>query len=150
MKILLIGNGGRENAIAWKIYNSKSFIENNGKIFNTIGNPGINKFAEPVNINSTDINELIEFTLREKIDFTVVGPEIPLSLGIVDEFEKKGLRIFGPRKQAAEIESSKVFAKNLMLQNNIPTALHRVFSKENLEEAKEFFKQCSYPVVIKA
>ncbi|MDQ3021919.1 MAG: phosphoribosylamine--glycine ligase [Bacteroidota bacterium] len=150
MKILLIGNGGREDAIARKIYNSKLFIENNGKLFNTIGSPGINRVAERVNIKPTNTNALVEFALRSEIDFTIVGPEIPLSLGIVNEFEKNGLRIFGPRKEAAEIESSKIFAKNLMQQNNIPTARYKIFSKESLKEAREFFDKCSYPVVIKA
>jgi phosphoribosylamine--glycine ligase len=150
VKILLIGNGGRENAIAWKIYNSGSFIETKSKLYVTIGNPGINKFAEPVNIKPTQINLLVEFGIKEKIDFTVVGPEIPLSMGIVNEFEKNGLKIFGPRKEAAEIESSKVFAKKLMKENNIPTAKHKVFSRENLNEAKGYFDLCPYPVVIKA
>jgi phosphoribosylamine---glycine ligase len=146
----LIGNGGRENALAWKIHNSGSFIKTNSKLYNTTGNPGINKFAEPVNIQPTEINSLADFCLKEKIDFTVVGPEIPLSMGIVNEFEKNGLRIFGPCCEAAEIESSKVFAKKLMNENNIPTAKHRAFSGEDLNKAKEYFDTCSYPVVIKA
>lgn len=150
MKILLVGNGGRENAMAWKIYNSKSFTDTESKMYVTIGNPGINKFAEPVSIKPDETKSLIEFALREKIDFTVVGPEIPLSKGIVNEFEKQGLKIFGPTKEAAEIESSKIFSKGLMIENNIPTAKYKNFSKENLTAANVFLNECVYPVVIKA
>lgn len=150
MKILLIGNGGRENAIARKIYNSNLFKSEESKIFCTIGNPGINKLAEPVNINPTEIENLVEFSLKEKIDFTVVGPEIPLSMGIVNEFENTGLKIFGPRREAALIESSKVFSKKLMSENNIPTAKFKNFSKDNYSEAINFLAECDYPSVIKA
>jgi len=150
MKILLIGNGGRENALAWKIYNSKSFKDSNSKLYITLGNPGINKFAEIVEISPSDIISLKKFAVAEKIDFTIVGPEAPLSKGIVDEFEKIDLKIFGPTKKAAEIESSKIFAKDLMIRNNIPTAKYRSFSKDVIEEAHKFLGKCSYPVVIKA
>lgn len=150
MKILLVGNGGRENAMAWKIYNSKSFTGTESKMYVTIGNPGINKFASPVSIKSTETKSLAEFALKENIDFTVVGPEIPLSMGIVNEFEELGLKIFGPTKEAAEIESSKIFAKGLMIENNIPTAKYKIFSKENLTAANDFLNECVYPVVIKA
>ncbi len=150
MKVLLIGNGGRENAIAWKIYNSKSFKDSDGIIYVTTGNPGINKFALPVNIKQTDTESLLDFAFKEKIDITVAGPEIPLSLGIVNEFEKKGLKIFGPTKEAAEIESSKVFSKDLMSGNNIPTAKYKAFSKKNLKEAKDFLNKNTFPAVVKA
>lgn len=150
MKILLVGNGGRENALAWKIYSSKSFQTSNGRLYNTLGNPGINKFAEPVNVKPEAINLLTEFALNENIDFTVVGPEVPLSLGIVDEFEKNELKIFGPKKSSAEIESSKIFAKNLMNNNNIPTAKYNVFSKSTSKLAYDFLNTCQYPVVVKA
>ena len=150
MKVLLIGNGGRENAIAWKIFNSDSFIKSGGKLFCTKGNPGIDKFAESIDIDQTDTDALISFSLKEKIDFTVVGPEIPLSLGIVDDFEKHGLKIFGPSKKAAQIETSKIFAKKLMADNNIPTAKYRSFSKENISESIKFTDECTFPVVFKA
>lgn len=150
MKILLIGNGARENALAWKIFNSPSFKNNNSVLYAAPGNPGINKFATPINIHSTDIKSLKEFALKEKIDFTVVGPEIPLSLGIVDEFEKEGLKIFGPRKSAAEIETSKVFSKDLMQKYGIPTAQYKVFTGENLNELDSFVENIKFPVVIKA
>lgn len=150
MKILLVGNGGRENAIAWKIANSKSFIETDSVLYNTLGSPGINEFAKPVEIRPDDIELLKEFSLKERIDFTIVGPEVPLAMGIVNEFEKEGLKIFGPKKEAAEIESSKVFAKNLMRQNKIPTAEYRTFDAGNLKPANDYFMNCSYPVVIKA
>ncbi len=150
MKILLIGNGARENALAWKIFNSPSFINTNSVLYAAPGNPGINKFATPINIHSTDIKSLKEFALKENIDFTVVGPEIPLSLGIVDEFEKEGLKIFGPRKSAAEIETSKVFSKDLMQKYGIPTAQYKVFTGENLNELDSFVEKIKFPVVIKA
>ncbi len=150
MNILLIGNGGRENALAWKIFNSPSFRNNNGKLYNTTGNPGINQFAEPVEIKEYDLKSLITFALKAKIDFTVVGPEIPLSKGIVNKFEREGLKIFGPAREAALIESSKSFAKNLMLQANIPTARFKTFSKNNIKEAEQHLKRIDYPAVIKA
>lgn len=150
MKILLIGNGGRENAIAWKISNSDSFFKSGGKLFCTKGNPGIEKYAESIDIDQTDISSLIKFAEAEKIDFTIVGPEIPLSMGIVDEFEKKGFKIFGPTKKAAEIETSKIFAKKLMLDNNIPTANYKAFSKVDFSDAVKFIDECKYPLVFKA
>ena len=150
MKILLIGNGGRENALAWKIFNSVSFQETKSRLYNTIGSPGINEFAGPVDINPSDTEKLISFVKKEGIDFTVVGPELPLSAGIVNEFGKNGLKIFGPSKEAAEIESSKIFSKKLMSDNNVPTARYKDFSGKNINEAKEFLRSCKYPVVIKA
>jgi len=150
LNILLIGNGGRENAIAWKICNSESYINSNSTLYCSNGNPGLNNFAEPVNLKPTQFKELIQFCTDKHIELTIVGPEIPLSLGIVNEFEKNGLKIFGPSKEAAEIESSKVFSKELMTENNIPTAKFKKFSKYKIPEAEKFFEDCSYPVVIKA
>jgi len=150
MKILLIGNGGRENALAWKIFNSVSFSDTGSRLFNTTGSPGINEFADPVAINPSETEKLIEFVKNEGIGFTVVGPEVPLSLGIVNDFVKNGLKIFGPTKEAAEIESSKVFSKKLMADNNIPTAGYKDFSDKNINDAKDFLSTCKYPVVIKA
>ncbi|MEO8446875.1 MAG: phosphoribosylamine--glycine ligase [bacterium] len=150
MKILLIGSGGRENAIAAKIFESESFKKQRGKIYCAPGNPGINRFAEPVDIKQTDIDLLLKFALNNIIDFTIVGPEVPLTAGIVNKFEDNGLKIFGPRKEAAEIESSKVFSKNLMQQNNIPTAKFKIFSKDDLTGALIFLNECRFPLVIKA
>ncbi|MBX7046359.1 MAG: phosphoribosylamine--glycine ligase [Ignavibacteria bacterium] len=150
MKVLLIGNGARENALAWKIVNSPSFKNSGSVLYAAPGNPGINKFANSINIASTDIQSLKNFALNEKIDFTVVGPEIPLSIGIVDEFEKEGLKIFGPSKAAAEIETSKVFSKELMQKYSVPTAKFKAFNTENLNELSSFIDEVNYPVVIKA
>lgn len=150
MKILLIGNGARENALAWKIFNSPSFKNTGSILYAAPGNPGINKFATAINIHSTDILSLKEFAIDNIIDFTVVGPEIPLSLGIVDDFEKAGLKIFGPKQSAAEIETSKVFSKDLMQKYGIPTAQYKVFTTENLNELSSFIEKINFPVVIKA
>lgn len=150
MKILLIGNGARENALAWKIFNSPSFKNTDSVLYSAPGNPGINKFATAINFHSTDIQELKKFVIDNKIDFTVVGPEIPLSLGIVDKFEKEGLKIFGPKQSAAEIETSKVFSKDLMQKYGIPTAQYKVFTTENLNELNIFIEKINFPVVIKA
>ncbi|MCX6164241.1 MAG: phosphoribosylamine--glycine ligase, partial [Ignavibacteriae bacterium] len=150
MKILIVGNGGRENAIAVSIFNSESNKKSNSKLFSTIGTPGLDKICIPVNIKPTEIDKLIKFVKKEKIDFTVVGPEIPLSQGIVNEFEKENLKIFGPTKQAAEIETSKIFAKNLMKKYRIPTASYREFSIDNIKEANEYLLCSKYPLVIKA
>lgn len=150
MKILLIGSGGRESALGWKIHNSPSFQNSNSELFCAPGNPFLAEFAECVNIKAEDIPELLKFALDNKIDFTVVGPEVPLSMGLADELEKNGLKVFGPSQSAAEIESSKIFAKNLMRKYGIPTAAFRTFDKNTKDEAKEYLKTLNYPVVIKA
>ena len=144
MNILVIGSGGREHAIVWKVAKSRKVK----KIFCAPGNPGIAQLAECVSIKIDDINGLREFAVKEKIDLTVVGPELPLTLGIVDSFEEKGLNIFGPSKKAAEIEGSKVFAKDLMQKYEIPTAVYRVF--KNPKNAKDYVKEHSLPLVVKA
>src|SRR5436853_7096799 len=117
MRILVIGNGGREHAIVWKLNQSK----NAEKIYCTIGNPGINEIAEPIDIKPDDVTSLLKFAEEYKIDFTVVGPEVPLAAGIVDEFVKAGHKIFGPTKNAARLENSKVFAKEFMKRHGIPS-----------------------------
>ncbi|MBV6480120.1 MAG: Phosphoribosylamine--glycine ligase [Ignavibacteria bacterium] len=150
MKVLIVGNGGREHAIARSIHESASFRKDNGILYCTSGNPGMEKFCIPVNIKPADINSLSKFAVENKIGFTVVGPEAPLSLGIADVFQKNGIKIFGPVKGAAEIESSKIFAKNLMKENEIPTARYKTFSKKEIEEAIGFINECTYPVVFKA
>lgn len=144
MKVLVVGSGGREHALIWKIAQS-SKVE---KIFCATGNAGIAELAECVNLEVENITGLVNFAVDKKIDLTIVGPETPLSLGIVDEFEKYGLRIFGPGKNAAMLESSKVFAKNIMQKHGIPTAECRVFSDPY--EAKEYIDKNNMPVVIKA
>jgi len=108
MKILVIGSGGREHALVWKIAQSKKV----DKIYAAPGNPGMKNLAELVDIKATSFVELADFAREKKIDLTIVGPEQPLALGIVDEFNKLNLRIFGPTQKAAAIESSKAFAKN--------------------------------------
>jgi phosphoribosylamine--glycine ligase len=123
MKILVIGSGGREHALVWKIAQSK-VVE---KIFCAPGNGGIAEIAECVNIKVEDITGLLDFAKIENIDLTVVGPEVPLALGIVDEFANHNLKIFGPCKKAAQLEASKVFAKEFMAKYNIPTASFKVF-----------------------
>ena len=145
MNVLVIGSGGREHAMVWKI--AQSPLVN--KIYCAPGNPGIAHFAENVPIAANHIDALLKFALDHHIELTVVGPEDPLVSGIVDRFKTQGLRIFGPTKAAAQIEGSKVFAKNLMRKYNIPTAGYEVFT--DLEAASEYlYQQKHYPVVIKA
>ena len=146
MKILVVGNGGREHAIIWKLLQSSKV----DKIYCTIGNAGINKIAEPVNIKPTEIRALIDFVKHNGIGYTVVGPEVPLAEGIVDEFIEERLKIFGPSKSAARLENSKVFAKDFMQRNNIPTAKFQSFSSEEKENAVSYINESKYPVVIKA
>ncbi|MFZ3072272.1 MAG: phosphoribosylamine--glycine ligase [Thermodesulfobacteriota bacterium] len=144
MKILIIGSGGREHALAWKI--SKSPLVE--KIFIAPGNAGTLEHGENVAIKADDIEGLKAFALKERIGLTVVGPEVPLTLGIVDEFEMAGLKIFGPSKKAAEIEGSKVFSKELMKKYGLSTATYKTFS--NPDEATEYAKKETHPLVIKA
>jgi len=144
MRILVIGSGGREHALAWKIAQSKLC----DKLFCAPGNAGIAQVAECIDIKADDITGLLDFARREKIDLTVVGPEGPLSLGIVDEFAKYKLKIFGPNKAAAQMEASKVFSKELMAKYKVPTAGFKVF--DNPEEAKEYIEKIGNPCVVKA
>ncbi len=144
MRVLVIGSGGREHALVWKIAQSKLA----DKIFCAPGNGGISKQAECIDIKTEDIPALLEFAKKEKIDLTVVGPEAPLSAGIVDEFNNYKLRIFGPNKKAAQLEASKVFAKELMAKYNIPSADFKIF--DNANEAKEYIELKGAPCVVKA
>jgi len=144
MKVLVIGSGGREHTLVWKMTQSPKV----SKVYCAPGNAGISNLAQCVNIDADSIEKLINFAQKEKIDLTVVGPELPLSRGIVNEFNKQGLRIFGPSKEAAEIESSKVFSKYLMKKYNIPTANYEVF--QNSEKALDYVKKETFPLVIKA
>jgi len=118
------------------------------KIYCAPGNAGINQLAECISIKDSEIDVLLKFADKNQIDLTVVGPEVPLSMGIVDAFQNQGLKIFGPSKKAAEIESSKIFAKYLMEKYNIPTAIYKKF--DNYEQAKKYLESCSIPIVIKA
>lgn len=144
MRILVIGSGGREHALCWKIAQSPLV----DKIFCAPGNGGIAQVAECLDIKADDIAGLLDFARREKIDLTVVGPEVALSLGIVDEFSKYRLKIFGPSKAAALLEASKVFSKELMAKYNIPTASFKVF--DNPGEAKDYIQSIGVPCVVKA
>jgi phosphoribosylamine--glycine ligase len=144
MKILVVGGGGREHALVWKIAQSPLV----SKIFCAPGNPGMAGLADNVPLAVDDLDGLLAFALREKIDLTVVGPELPLSLGIVDRFEAAGLKAFGPYQNAAIIEASKAFSKDLMEKYDIPTAAYGVFSE--IAPALDFVKQLGTPIVIKA
>lgn len=144
MKILVVGGGGREHAICWKLSN-ESNVE---KIYCAPGNAGISSIAECVNIGDSDIENLLKFAKENKIDLTIVGPEIPLVAGIVDVFEKEGLKIFGPNKKCAQLEGSKSFSKDFMIRHNLPTAKYKEYT--DLDEAISEIDSFGYPVVIKA
>lgn len=144
MKVMVVGGGGREHALVWKIAQSPRVEE----IFCTPGNAGIKKIARCVDISAEDIKALADFAEKKSIDLTVVGPEAPLVEGIVDEFEARGLKAFGPNKAASQIEGSKVFAKNLMEKYNIPTAAFRVF--DNSIDAINYIDKMDAPLVVKA
>jgi phosphoribosylamine--glycine ligase len=143
-KVLLIGSGGREHALAWKLAQSPGLE----KLFVAPGNGGMAKAAEIVPIPATDFPALIDFAKRVQIDVTVVGPDDPLALGIVDAFQAAGLRIWGPSKFAAQLESSKAFAKELMARQNIPTAWSATFS--DYGAAAEYVRKNGVPIVVKA
>ena len=146
MKILVIGNGGREHALAWKLAQS----EHATHIYVTPGNAGTECEAKVSNVDIavTDIPHLINFAKDNQIELTIVGPELPLSLGIVDEFEAHGLNCLGPKKQCAQLESSKAFSKDFMTKYNIPTARYQNFT--GVDKAKTYLKEVSLPIVIKA
>ncbi len=144
MKILVVGSGGREHALVWKISQSPLVK----KIYVAPGNPGIGKLAECLPIAITEIEQLKDFALKEKIDLTVVGPEMSLVNGIVDEFRKAGLKIFGPTKIAAELEGSKVFTRELLKRYGIPSPSFKVVA--SLDEAIHYLAKVSMPIVIKA
>lgn len=144
MKVLVVGEGGREHAIVWKLTQSPKV----DKIYCAPGNGGICEIAQCVDIKADNIHGLVNFALRESIDLTVIGPEIPLVLGIVDEFEKNGLRCFGPHKNAAIIEGSKVFSKKLMKDYSIPTPAYNEFT--NSDDARCYLGSAAFPLVIKA
>jgi phosphoribosylamine--glycine ligase len=146
MKILIVGSGGREHALAWKIAQSPLVK----KVYCAPGNAGTLSLGDNVPIDPTDIKGLADFADKEKVDLTVVGPEVPLAMGIVDEFEGKGLKIFGPSKSAAELEGSKVFAKQFMDRHKIPTARFKIV--DNPDQAKKILQseEILFPLVVKA
>lgn len=144
MKVLVVGSGGREHAIVHKLLESEKI----SKLYCAPGNGGISAEAECVNISATDIPALVAWAKKNDIDFTVVGMDDPLIMGIVDAFEAEGLRVFGPSKKAAAIEGSKAFAKELMKKYGIPTASYETF--DNIEKAEEYIKTLTPPVVLKA
>ncbi|ABN52477.1 MAG TPA: phosphoribosylamine--glycine ligase [Hungateiclostridium thermocellum] len=144
MKVLVVGSGGREHALVWKIVQSPR-VE---KVYCAPGNGGISAIAECVPIKAMDIEGIVNFSKEKKIDMVVVAPDDPLAAGMVDALEEAGIRAFGPNKAAAVIESSKAFAKNLMKKYNIPTARYEIF--ENSADAINYLQDQKYPVVVKA
>ncbi|MDY3006680.1 phosphoribosylamine--glycine ligase [Anaerococcus porci] len=144
MKVLIIGNGGREHALAWKVSKSKIVSD----IYLARGNAGTSSFCKNIDIDATDIDSLLEFAIDKKIDLTIVGPEDSLCMGIVDKFKENGLKIFGPDKSCARFEKSKKFTKEFLEKYKIPTAKYKFFTC--FDDAKESLKEFSYPLVIKA
>ena len=143
MKILVIGKGGREHALAYACHKSKLCDE----LYMAPGNPGMAKIGTCVDVSDSDIEGLVSFAKEKQIDLSIVGPEATLSLGVVDAFQKAGLKIFGPTKAAAQVESSKDFAKNIMAKYGIPTAAYQTF--DDLEKATAYVKEKGAPIVIK-
>jgi len=146
VNILVIGSGGREHAIIWKLRQSPQV----NKIFCAPGNAGIEQLALCIPLKQTDIKGLMKFAKEENIDLTVVGSEQPLVEGIVDAFEERRFKIFGPSKAAAQLEGSKVFSKNFMLRHHIPTAKYRSFAATEIDEAKKYINVMETPLVVKA
>ncbi|MEO1365531.1 MAG: phosphoribosylamine--glycine ligase [Acidobacteriota bacterium] len=144
MKVLVIGSGGREHALCWKLKQSPRITE----LYCAPGNPGIGAVADLVPIPADEIHQLADFAQDLRIDLTVVGPELPLTLGIVDEFTGRGMTIFGPKQQAAELEGSKVFSKEFMRRHGIPTADFSI--AHDADEAREHAARFGFPVVLKA
>ena len=144
MKVLVVGSGGREHAICWKLSKSPKV----DKIYCAPGNAGIAELAECVDIKAMEFDKLVAFAKENSIDLTVIGMDDPLVGGVVDVFEAEGLRVFGPRKNAAILEGSKAFSKDLMKKYNIPTAAYETFT--SAKEAKKYLETAEYPIVLKA
>ena len=144
MKVLIVGSGGREHAIAWSVSRSPKA----DKIYCAPGNAGIAEYAECVNIGAMEFEKLADFAQENQIDLTIIGMDDPLVGGIVDEFESRGLRVFGPRKNAAILEGSKAFSKDLMKKYDIPTAAYENF--DNADEALAYLETAKFPIVLKA
>jgi phosphoribosylamine--glycine ligase len=144
MKVLVIGKGGREHALCWRLHQSQSVWG----LFCASGNPGINQLVESVPISPMDFPALVAFAREKKIDLVVVGPDDPLAAGIVDEFLAAGIKVFGPTKAAAQLESSKSFAKSVMKSAGVPTAAYEFF--DDAAAARRYVATCKVPVVVKA
>ncbi|GAB5616779.1 phosphoribosylamine--glycine ligase [Faecalimonas canis] len=144
MKVLIVGSGGREHAIAWSVAKSDKV----DKIYCAPGNAGIAEYAECVNIGAMEFDKLVQFAKEKEIDLTVIGMDDPLVAGVVDAFEAEGLRVFGPNKVAAILEGSKAFSKDLMKKYNIPTAAYENF--DNPEDALAYLETAKFPIVLKA
>ena len=144
MKVLIVGSGGREHAIAWAVAKSDKV----DKIYCAPGNAGIAEYAECVNIAAMEFDKLTAFAKEQAIDLTIIGMDDPLVGGIVDAFEAEGLRVFGPRKNAAIIEGSKAFSKDLMKKYHIPTAAYENFDSK--DAALEYLEKAKMPIVLKA
>ncbi len=144
MRVLVVGGGGREHALVWKLKQSPAVTD----LFVAPGNAGTVELATPVDIAASEVRRLVDFAARAGIDFTVVGPELPLTLGIVDEFESRGLKIVGPNQRAAILEGSKIFAKRLMKKYKIPTGFFQTFYRP--EDAKRYLQDLGAPIVVKA
>ncbi|MCL4121432.1 UNVERIFIED_CONTAM: hypothetical protein GTU68_051088 [Idotea baltica] len=144
MKVLVIGSGGREHTLCWKLKQSEKV----DKIYCAPGNPGISEIAENIPYKVDDIENLVNFAIENKIDLTIVGPEDPLSKGISDEFIKNNLKVFGPQQKPAQIESSKKFAKEIMIAAGVPTAFYESF--DNLEDLENYINEKGAPIVLKA
>jgi phosphoribosylamine--glycine ligase len=144
MKVLVVGSGGREHALVWKIRQSPRV----NKIFCAPGNAGIQRMADCVDIDATDVDALLGFAVKNKIDLTVIGPELSLTAGVVDAFQKEGLRIFGPTQDASILEGSKVFTKNFLKKYHIPSARYKVF--KDSKKAKKYIDKSGAPLVVKA
>jgi phosphoribosylamine--glycine ligase len=144
MKIFIVGNGGREHTLLWKLKRD----EPGAKVFITLGNGGTHHLADAVDLKPTDIEGVVNFSLEESVDLVVVGPELPLELGLTDRLNAENVPVFGPSRAAAQIETSKAFAKNLMKKYGIPTADFRTFS--SFEDAVEYVKKKDRPMVVKA
>src|SRR5688572_24845142 len=144
MKLLMVGGGGREHALLWKLQRDDPALE----LLAAPGNPGIGTIARCLPVSATDVGALAELAAKERVDVTIVGPEAPLAAGIVDRFTSDGLRIFGPTRAAAAVETSKAFTKSLMLRAGIPTA----FASRHTDpgDAKAAARRLGAPVVIKA
>ncbi|HXN13794.1 MAG TPA: hypothetical protein VN865_11845, partial [Candidatus Acidoferrales bacterium] len=144
MKVLVIGKGGREHALVWRLHQSETVW----KIFCASGNPGIDQIAEPVPIAPTDVTALVEFAKSKSVDLTIVGPDDPLGAGIVDQFTRAGLKIFGPTAAAAQLETSKSFAKTIMREAGVPTADFEAF--DDAAFARRYVKSRKGSMVVKA
>ncbi len=146
MKVLVVGSGGREHCLAWKIKQSKRVRQ----VFVAPGNGGTHNGCTNIDIKADDIKELAYFARKNRIDLTVVGPELPLSMGIKEEFDKQGMPLFGPNTFCSRLESSKSFAKEIMALQNVATPKYDVFDNEQVDEALHYIEEMEYPLVIKA